>query len=367
MPSRRAILTTGLTAASAVPLAGLFGGHASAAEPTVPRTLTRRGALAGGSTRVDRTAFPLSHLGIRWTGTGQPGIRFRSESGWASWQPVHGCQGGRDGAPSGVRSALLTAPAAIGYDLDADGGTGVEVVELNTVDGPRRRRRAKPRTGMPVGEHIVPVRYLSRAAWGADESLRFTEDGTPLWGPEQFYPVQTVTVHHTAGANDDPDPAAFVRALYEYDTLVRYGDLGYHLLIDEAGTVYEGRWSGDDRQPVFGPIGTDGRPLMISAAHVGGMNSGNIGIALLGDFTERQPTRAARRALTQVLAAFCAVQLLDPRARVTFVNPVNGVQAEVPTIPGHRDWAATECPGNAFYPKLPSVRADVARLLNHHG
>ena len=235
MPTRRAVLTTGLAAASAVPLAGLWGSPTAATEttphgptgsdptvpgPTVPRTLARAG-VAGGGARVDRTAFPLSHLGVRWTGTGQPGIRFRSASGWASWRPARGCHGGRDGAPAGGRSALLAAPGAIGYELDADGATGVEVVELNTVDGPPLRRRTGPITGMPVGDRVVPVRYLTRAAWGADESIRFGEDGTPLWGPEQFYPVQTVTVHHTAGPNDDPDPAAFVRALYYDDTLVR--------------------------------------------------------------------------------------------------------------------------------------------------
>ena len=34
---------------------------------------------------------------------------------------------------------------------------------------------------------------LSRTDWGADETLRYTADGTEIWPPE-YYPVQTLTV-----------------------------------------------------------------------------------------------------------------------------------------------------------------------------
>src|SRR5262249_24830334 len=140
-----------------------------------------------------------------------------------------------------------------------------------------------------------------------------------------YFPVQTLTVHHTAGANSDPDPAATVRAIYFFHTITRgFGDIGYHLLIDEAGTVYEGRWSGTDRVPVFGPeLGPDGRPQMVNAAHVGGFNSGNIGVALLGDFTNQLPTSAARRSLTLVLAVLAGVENLDPLATTRYVNPIS--------------------------------------------
>jgi hypothetical protein len=46
-----------------------------------------------------------------------------------------------------------------------------------------------------------------------------------------------------------------------------------------------------------------------------------------------------------------------------YVNPISGVTATVSTISGHRDWAATQCPGNLFYPQLPRVRTDLAALL----
>src|SRR5204863_5085771 len=181
----------------------------------------------------------------------------------------------------------------------------------------------------------APVRFLSRAAWGADESLRFAADGTETWPPE-FFPVQTLTVHHTAGANKDPDPAATVRAIYFFDAITQgWGDLGYHLLIDEAGTVYEGRWSGTDAVPVFGPtLGVDGRPQMVNGAHVLSFNAGNVGVVLLGDFTNQVPTAAARRSLTAVLALLAVAAGLDPEGVTNYVNPVNGLTNTVSTISG---------------------------------
>jgi hypothetical protein len=236
------------------------------------------------------------------------------------------------------------------------------VTEINTADG-GRRSSVTPGT-LTIGGGTLPVRYLNRAAWGADESLRFDADGVEIW-PPAYFPVQTLTVHHTATANNDPDPAATVRAIYYYHAITQgWGDIGYHLIIDEGGTVYEGRWSGTDPVPVFGSDpGPDGRPLMVNAGHVLGYNAGNIGVALLGDLTNQLPTRAARNALTVVLAALAGIENIQPRAVVHYVNPISGATRTVNAISGHRDWLATECPGNRFYPQLPSLRQDVARLL----
>jgi hypothetical protein len=51
---------------------------------------------------------------------------------------------------------------------------------------------------------------------------------------------------------------------------------------------------------------------------------------------------------------------LDVRATVAYVNPENGKTRTVRGISGHRDWAATECPGELFYPTLGAVREAVA-------
>ncbi len=61
------------------------------------------------------------------------------------------------------------------------------------------------------------------------------------------------------------------------------GDVGYHFLISPTGTVYEGR------------------SLFWEGAHVSGSNSGNIGIAFLGDFSNRPISVEAYRAAGALL------------------------------------------------------------------
>ncbi len=206
-------------------------------------------------------------------------------------------------------------------------------------------------------------RYLDRSGWEANESYRFQPDGTEIF-PPAYFNVQTLTVHHTVTANSDENPAATVRAIYFDQAVTKgWGDIGYHLMIDQAGTVYEGRYSGSDSVPVFGPRRVGPYPSMVNAAHVGGFNAGNIGIALLGDLTSTGPTEAAYSSLTHALAALAAVTRLDPLGSTNYVNPISGATRTVRTIAGHRDWGATECPGNAFYPDLPQLRQDVAGLM----
>jgi hypothetical protein len=102
---------------------------------------------------------------------------------------------------------------------------------------------------------------------------------------------------------------------------------------------------------------------MVNAAHVGGFNAGNVGVALLGDLTSTGPTAAARQALATVLATLAQQTDRDPLGTTDYVNPISGATRTVPTLTGHRDWAATECSGNTCYPTLPVVRADVAAAL----
>jgi len=251
-------------------------------------------------------------------------------------------------ARSGVtrRAALLSALAT---------GASIALAQPAAGGSPADSASSVPR---------FPANFRRRADWGADESLRFGPDGTELF-PTAFFDVQTVTVHHTATPNGDPDPAARVRSIYVDHTVTQnFGDIGYHLLIDEAGTVYEGRFSGPDRIPVFGGKRAGLLPQMCNAAHVAGFNAANVGVALLADLTVQPPTVAARRSLVSTLVWLFAATRLDPVGTTSYVNPISGATRTVPTLAGHRDWAATQCPGNTFYPLLAGVRTDVAARLS---
>src|SRR5204863_4425906 len=170
-------------------------------------------------------------------------------------------------------------------------------------------------------------------------------------------------VHHTATANDDPNPAATIRSIYYYHAVTQgWGDIGYNFLIDESGNVYEGRYS-RSYAPGESPTGEDLAGNGVTGAHAQGYNSGTVGIALLGTVTDRDVTPPASDARERLLAWKAERHGIDPLGSSLYTNPVSGTKATFPNIAGHRDVNATECPGGVFYATLPTIRSDVAAMI----
>ena len=354
--SRRGLLGSALATSAAWTIGGpdfAFAAPVRRATRTLPQTLT----ALGRPRAVQAPGFHVHHLGVSWTGPETAGtLRLRYADGWRDWRSLTAL----DSADRDRRRTLLYVGDAEAYEfVPAAGAAQVRLHAINTVDGPSTRSsrdRVRDWNGLT---------YLSRADWGAGEQLRFEPDGTEKF-PTAYFDVQTLTVHHTVSANADPDPAATVRAIYFFQCITEdFGDIGYHLLIDQVGTVYEGRYSGPDPLPVFGPRRVGPRPSMVNGAHIAGFNAGNIGVALLGDLTRTGPTAAARQSLVTVLAALAVVTKLNPVGSTDYVNPISGATRTVSTISGHRDWAPTECPGNTFYPQQPQLRLDVAAAIDN--
>ena len=57
----------------------------------------------------------------------------------------------------------------------------------------------------------------------------------------------------------------------------------------------------------------------------------------------------------------CLVHGLDPFETVHYGNSAG--ERDIDTLAMHRQWLATECPGEASAPVFDMVRADVARVL----
>jgi len=203
---------------------------------------------------------------------------------------------------------------------------------------------------------------ITRSGWGADESLRFDSNGEELWTRE-YFPIQKLVVHHTAGANHDSNPAATVRAIYYYHAVTQgWGDIGYHYLIDDAGRVYEGRYSRDYPTGAM-PTADDELGRGVVAGHARGYNAGSLGFSVLGTYTSIPPTPAAQQSLVRMLAWASAKHGLDPRGASTYINPINAAYLWTANIAGHRDYNSTACPGGVFYGMLPSIRSAVAAEL----
>ncbi len=236
-------------------------------------------------------------------------------------------------------------------------------------------------------------KVISRAEWGADESMRYwTPDaGTETLGDAkdpstggasagcadfatQFknetglsrvvtlgpkgeslvWPLQYATqirkfvVHHTDseirdvnGDNimDTADFRAIVRAIYKFHTVSRaWGDIGYNYLIDPLGNIYEGRYGGD------GVIG----------AHVLCHNNGTIGVAIIGNYEHNEISEPAMDALVWLMAKKAKQYGIDPEGTGSFRGK------NVANLLGHRDLRATACPGQALYNQLPKIRQRTA-------
>ncbi|MGW0872164.1 peptidoglycan recognition protein family protein [Streptomyces sp. NPDC002740] len=385
--SRRRFLAVLGTATAGLPLLGACGsaagGPAAASDHkgsmggVLPRVRVSQEASPGRE--VKRTSFPITAVGLTWTGPPR-GVRLRliDRSGKpGDWQDVTaGCPCGKDAETLRTKSttppnrALVPAHGSYGYQLDFD--SGVKVIEAIAIDAGRLGRKQRPApSGTPTrsapakapgtsGSAAVafpPPGLVLRADWGADEAKRLTADGRES-SPTRFTRVQAITVHHTATPVDDPDPAATVRAIYEQHAVSNdWGDIGYNFLIDRQGLVYEGRFSGQDGIPAH-----NADDEVVTAFHTFGFNPGNIGIALLGDFAKEQPSPRMRDSLVRLTASLAARHKLDPLAGVTYLSPTSGKSTDGPALGGHRDWTSTECPGSAAYLDLPQVRERAAQL-----
>ncbi|MDD5751269.1 MAG: N-acetylmuramoyl-L-alanine amidase [Candidatus Peribacteraceae bacterium] len=230
-------------------------------------------------------------------------------------------------------------------------------------------------------------RILSRAEWGADETLLTTaaeestvtetvistdEQAVPervkacteaqrLY-PHEFKTVRTVTkdadgnrflwpqsyssevkmivVHHTAltVSGDVRTPLERIRALYQYHAgSLGWGDIGYRYLIDEEGTIYEGRAGGDK----------------VVGGHAYCANVGTVGIALLGNFEKEKPTLAQIQSLQWLLSDLAGRYKLDLGRDTMFHGKAT------PVVIGHQDVVSTACPGYFLEGVLSQIRKNV--------
>jgi len=316
-------------------------------------------SVAGG----EPVAFPATHMAVRWSGEDDADVRlrWRTDAGWQPWEQVTVAHDLEDHERGVVYSGLVLAPGATRVQTRVAGGTAseVEVAALDAENGPRRLVRATPAAGGAPGDPVPgppQPAVVTRAQWGADESLR---SGTP-----RFAPVTKLIVHHTVTDNHDPDPAATIRAMYAFHTEVRgWDDIGYNFLVDAAGRVYEGRFA-RTYQPGEIPTGEDEARQGVVGAHAEGTNTGSAGIALLGDFTSVAPGAADVAGLEGWLAWKAARHRIDPLGSSTFTAPDGGSSRVFANIAGHRDVRATACPGDRLYAMLPAVRERVSELAS---
>jgi hypothetical protein len=123
-------------------------------------------------------------------------------------------------------------------------------------------------------------------------------------------------------------------------------DLGYNLLVDSYGRIWEGRRGGLGRAT----IGT----------HAQGFNTGTLGVSMIGDMTKTRATVAAQKAFARVIAYAAATWHFDPRGTVRLRSGgspryPSGRVVTLHRVFGHGETGITDCPGS-LQQDLPALR-----------
>ena len=98
-----------------------------------------------------------------------------------------------------------------------------------------------------AGAAAAKPTIISRAQWGADESLR-------TCAPDYVDKLKGAIVHHTVNSNTysaDDVPPASLRGIYAYHVNGNgWCDVGYNFFVDRFGRLFEGRFGGDYKNVV---------------------------------------------------------------------------------------------------------------------
>ncbi|MFM7053059.1 MAG: peptidoglycan recognition family protein [Planctomycetota bacterium] len=238
---------------------------------------------------------------------------FVAAGAFAAWALVAGC------APKRVVSSLPGAewgePGPMAPPLRETDGDAEQPLQRTMIDA---AGVASTRAG-PFGPAALPY-ARPRALWAK---------GAPdLSIMNPMLPVTAMTVHHD-GMDDlvttsaPRDMAARIERYRVGHRARGWGDIGYHLVIDRGGAVWQGR------------------SVLWQGAHVKDHNEGNIGVLVMGNFEVQAPTSVQVATLGRVIADLRRVYRI-PASRVMT----------------HREWqgAQTLCPGRALQPRVDEIR-----------
>lgn len=184
---------------------------------------------------------------------------------------------------------------------------------------------------IPKRLDVDKPKIISRAEWGA-RNPKYDYSNHPYFNK--------MTLHHSAGwaATTLEEGKAAVKSIQEFHQDGRgWSDIGYHFLVDMGGNIYQGR------------------PETVLGAHVGGANTGNIGVCILGCYHPPETSISCYDEMTYS-SEQSLIQLY------AWISDTYGVEPKL--LKGHRDYfGTTSCPGNNVWAKLPELRSEISLFI----
>lgn len=170
--------------------------------------------------------------------------------------------------------------------------------------------------------------------------------------------LKAICIHHTGGSNTytAAQSPQVVRGMFTYHTkTLGWADLGYNVVVDKYGQIFEGRAGGLHRN--------------VAGAHARGFNTGSCGISVMGDYMDIPVPTAALNAIATVAAwKLASTFTQDVYGTETWTVTTSNVKRSgtfsMPHLFAHRDVNYTDCPGDTYYGQLPKLRSLVQQKLN---
>jgi hypothetical protein len=184
---------------------------------------------------------------------------------------------------------------------------------------------AQPSEGQELAAWLKNSGIKPRSAWGARAPRGCSSNSAK----------SRIAIHHTVtGRTLNGSYTRQLRQIQSFHMDSRgYCDTGYHFLVTADGS----RW--------------EARPIGYLGAHVGGQNTGNVGISLVGCF---HPSGCSGLGGTTPPEA-----MINGAARIVRrVARHYGFAIDAAHVKGHRQWAGgTSCPGDKLLDKLGTIRS----------
>jgi SpoIID/LytB domain protein len=294
-------------------------------------------------------------------------VTVRSMTGghWGAWTPVPLSDSAPDpGTAEASRAKVATDPVGVtGSEqvqvrVSASASTAhLQGLEATFVDGGTSAADASL-ADVPAASAsaaVVQPTIITRAQWGADESLRTCSS------PDYVASIKGAVVHHTVNSNTYTAEAApaLLRSIYAYHiTGNGWCDVGYNFFVDRFGRLYEGRFGGMAKNVV--------------GAQTGGFNSQTFGVSSIGNHDPGTagavaPSSAVLTAIGKLIGWKAWLNGWSPDTSASFTSggstrwPAGKVITE-PRVTGHRDYGLTVCPGDLMYSRLATVRSTATQV-----
>ncbi|MCY4205567.1 MAG: N-acetylmuramoyl-L-alanine amidase [Bacteroidetes bacterium] len=275
-------------------------------------------------------------------------IRFLEQGNWGEWQALYIVRSATDEAfLAAFRANYVLNASRFELRFEVDSSSELEILSVGSFDQRMDNEVAIDlfsQKTKEINDFIIRAPHIQRRTdWGAQP---FRGSPVPLNRPTYDY----MTLHHTAGfaATTLNEGLEQVRRIQDFHQNGRgWSDIGYQFLMDQEGRLYQGRPFFDEAKPF------DEGPRLAQGAHVGGANTGNIGVSLMGCY--HPPEGVGCR---DEMTLFAIDSLI-----VTFGFLSERYEVSPDQMRGHRDFGSTACPGDNNYHMLSDFMTKVEDLL----